>query len=237
MIQYWGSPQQFSFNGPAWSISIEVFAYLVFFYYAKLNLIKTVHITIFLLVMLIFLHFHNPYFTQVILCFFFGGLTYKIYENITKNMKAYKAGILTVATCLATLSIATATYSSVFASKLGFIQQLNDDTATNVVLCLVSFPLLILALTLLQYAYTELGKQIRVIGDISYSVYLLHVPVQLSIIAACQVAGIRAPHNTLTLVFYISVVLVLSYVSYRYFELPAQHKIRKYFLEPSNRTT
>jgi peptidoglycan/LPS O-acetylase OafA/YrhL len=65
------------------------------------------------------------------------------------------------------------------------------------------------------------------IGAITYSVYLLHMPV---LIAARLLLGDRLtpwlPH-ALTLMLFVSVVIILSILSFRHFELPAQKWVRR----------
>jgi peptidoglycan/LPS O-acetylase OafA/YrhL len=74
----------------------------------------------------------------------------------------------------------------------------------------------------------SLGERVAVLGDISYSSYLLHFPLQLLATSVAVLAGLdramflRVP----VLAGFFVVLAVLSYASYALFERPAQSLLR-----------
>ena len=92
----------------------------------------------------------------------------------------------------------------------------------------IIFPATILSLALHQLNYGPLGKRLSLIGDISYSTYLLHFPLQLAIVIVWSKFDIN--HNWLYslrfMLLFFTVLIFASTLSYHYFELPAQKWLR-----------
>jgi len=68
---------------------------------------------------------------------------------------------------------------------------------------------------------------VRTAGNMTYSSYLVHFPLQLAIAIVCAALGVKIP--TLSVVFfvcYIATVLLLAVVLYRFFEVPGQRFLR-----------
>lgn len=100
-------------------------------------------------------------------------------------------------------------------------------TAQNYLL----FPVTICSLALLGIRRDGMMKSISWIGDITYSSYLIHFPLQL-------LAGLAVSYGILNREFYKSpisligffvILIPLSLLIYRKFELPIQRKIRRKF--------
>jgi peptidoglycan/LPS O-acetylase OafA/YrhL len=91
------------------------------------------------------------------------------------------------------------------------------------------FSMTILFLAFLQNIYIKLGKRISVIGDLTYSTYLLHFPLQLIIIGFTQYFDYNLYLGKIVFIIYFIILLLLSYVTYQYFELPAQKYVRQKF--------
>jgi peptidoglycan/LPS O-acetylase OafA/YrhL len=79
---------------------------------------------------------------------------------------------------------------------------------------------------------TPLSKRLLIpAGNMTYSSYLLHVPLQLSVATFCAYTGAQVPfYSPYFFLAYIVVILTLSGLCYRYFEMPAQRLIRKHFM-------
>ena len=70
---------------------------------------------------------------------------------------------------------------------------------------------------------------IEVLGNMTYSSYLTHFPLQFSIILIFSYFNINIPfYSNYFFLFYLGLVLTISYLIYYYFELPVQNKIRNY---------
>jgi len=69
------------------------------------------------------------------------------------------------------------------------------------------------------------------LGDISYSTYLWHMPVQIAlVIFSARVAPI-AFSSPWALALYFALVFAVSSFSYRYFEVPARGWMRRWAME------
>ena len=109
----------------------------------------------------------------------------------------------------------------------------------SVGLSLFTFPATILALVAWEQRFPQLGHRLAHLGDISYSSYLLHFPLQLGCMAVVLYLGVpdtifRSP---LTLLGFFAVLLVLSFCSYRYFERPVQRALRRRFFGRKDQPT
>jgi peptidoglycan/LPS O-acetylase OafA/YrhL len=92
----------------------------------------------------------------------------------------------------------------------------------------IAFPSIILALAIAQGFSADAGKSMRTIGDISYSAYLLHFPLQLLIVVAAAYSHVELKFNRPELLlFFLCSLFILSVLTYHYFERPAQYYIRK----------
>lgn len=215
-ISYWGFQDGFSFNEPVWSVSAEVFAYSVFFLFASLGLKKIWHVLLVLLVTYP-LSKINENIAQVIFGFFVGGGTYLIFEILVRK---YPACIKK--TILPLLAV-------ILLSAL-FIKTTSGETIKNIALDGILFPSIILLCALLQMVNFSFGKNISVIGDLTYSTYLIHFPLQLILVGFSQYFGYQFYYGTIFFIFYFSVLIITSYVVYKRFEMPAQKYIRRKFI-------
>ena len=92
------------------------------------------------------------------------------------------------------------------------------------------FPLTILTLALLEARFQGMARRFAFLGDISYSSYLLHFPLQLVCAIALAAWGIdRSVCNSpLFMLGFFAVLVAVSRMSYRWLEMPAQWSIRRF---------
>jgi peptidoglycan/LPS O-acetylase OafA/YrhL len=216
MASNWGFQDGLSFNGPIWSISIEVLVYAFFF----LMLVAT-----------------RSWLLNVVViagCLYAGGQ---------------------VATCFAFFYIgglAAIARRAVMSARFGFAVEAGAWLAA------VLIPLLAWRLTLAQFdrfdfqlllAYTpillfclsrdiimpaSMQKIVEAAGNMTYSSYLLHFPIQLVIVLAFAIIGAPIPLYDATFFgAFLATTLLASYLTYRYFEAPAQDLIREVLLRRS----
>lgn len=89
------------------------------------------------------------------------------------------------------------------------------------------FPSAVLLLAVLHLKWPELGRPVKLVGDITYSMYLLHFPIQLVIILAIARSGIAVNFDSpAILLLFVGIVIGLSIPCYYLFELPAQSFLR-----------
>jgi peptidoglycan/LPS O-acetylase OafA/YrhL len=101
---------------------------------------------------------------------------------------------------------------------------------------LVLFPLTILSLALIETRRGSLGRRISFLGDISYSTYLLHFPLQLlfSVVMAHFFAGDSVYYSPWFMGLFFVVLIAVSLCSFRYLELPTQRLLRQ--ISPNSAT-
>ncbi len=90
----------------------------------------------------------------------------------------------------------------------------------------IKFPLIIINLTIIQIFFKNLGKKTQIFGDISYTVYLMHFPIQI-VFHIINKNYFEINYNSnLTFISFIGTVFIVSLITYKFFELPAKKFIR-----------
>jgi peptidoglycan/LPS O-acetylase OafA/YrhL len=68
-------------------------------------------------------------------------------------------------------------------------------------------------------------------GNMTYSSYLLHFPIQLAIVLGFAIIGAPIPlYDVRFFAICFAAMLLASYLTYRYFEAPAQNLVRDFSL-------
>jgi peptidoglycan/LPS O-acetylase OafA/YrhL len=218
-----------SFNAPVWSVSVEMFLYAAFFALCRLGRPTWGRILILILIGAM-LKFFIPI-GRGVFSFFLGGATYYVYAGIVSrgNVRRFLRAFAVAAVAgwlLAAIVIrlhpagagTTETGSAVF-----------QDRAANLLVTGILMPLTILVLALTETVRKGFGRHLSFLGDISYSSYMLHFPLQLAIFSVLTIAGVSARiyYNPATLIGFFLTLIGLSLLSYRYLERPAQKAIRR----------
>ena len=102
-----------------------------------------------------------------------------------------------------------------------------------IILSLVIFytPLGLFLFAHIKIKDTRIRSFLKILGNLTYSSYLIHIPLQLIIVLILSNQNIKIPiYNTYFLIFYLISILLLSRITFYYFEKPIQDKIRKIFL-------
>lgn len=198
-----------SFNGPIWSVSLEIIAYALFF--LALPLLR---------------RFGLP--MAVVLCAAAWGMTLVDLPLLRARVFAC-AGYFFLGCALYGLlgrvgprawgAVGVAAVVAVGGIVLG---------GEAVVISAVS-ACLILMLALLE-GRVNLGAWVQRLGDMSYSIYLVHVPLQMMVLFIADTAfgGSRAfADHPLTMPVYLLVVVVVADLAYRQFEKPVGRVLRQ----------
>ena len=213
MASDWGPMRSDSFNGPIWSVSVEVLVYAVFFltlrFATKSPLFNVVVVIVCANVPL-----------QVCSCltfFYAGGLAAIARQDIAQAR--WRHAIEIAMWCAAAL-IPVA------------IGVLSTHVTIVVWICLLAYtPILLFCLAGEMPLPRRLQQPLEIAGNMTYSCYLLHFPIQLSIVTACSLLRLPIPyHDELFWVTFVFGTLLASHLVYRHFEAPAQRLIRSSLL-------
>ncbi|MGA9658602.1 MAG: acyltransferase [Asticcacaulis sp.] len=241
MIQQWVPHPQFTFNGPAWSISVEVFLYVLFFLTCFLRLNRWWFLGLMVIGGLIYKYTRiNPDadFLRGVPNFFLGGLVYyavtalRVHEVWRKNLARALAVLVPLVWGLAYMRTTLAHWPMQHIPA-------DPDTLSPVLnvggFVYVAIPLLLLWLGLQQGYWPKFVTREGLhkwswIGDISYSLYLIHFPLQLLIMLLVAQWPPEAQRQIfaqpLVFIGFMGVACGLAYLSFHAFEMPVRKIMR-----------
>jgi peptidoglycan/LPS O-acetylase OafA/YrhL len=220
---HWGLDWGWSFNAPTWSVSVEVVLYAGFFVVASaVGRSLAAALTIALAGQVFFLLAHGSVADvgQGFFMFFAGGASFIIWDRLRSRSRW-----LTLSVSFAALAISAMAYRVLHYTRFG------DSMVSKEVLFGGCFPAAVLVLVSLQNLRHNLGRSCRIIGDITYSTYLIHFPLQILIIYMASICGFSIPYQSpFVLVLFLVTLLTISIPTHYLFERSAQSFFRKLLL-------
>jgi peptidoglycan/LPS O-acetylase OafA/YrhL len=220
MASDWGIVDGYSFNGPIWSISIEVLVYFLFF----LMLLVT----------------RSWLLNVAIIAACLGAVWLNASGQVTNCLAFFYIGGLAA---MARRAVASVTFSRAIEGGawlavlvlppevLSFARDRLDQF--DFPLLLTYTPILLFCLSRQITVPAAVQKAVEAAGNMTYSSYLLHFPIQLLIALGFSIVGASIPLYDVTFfAIYLATTLLASYLTYRYFEAPAQNLVREFFLRP-----
>jgi peptidoglycan/LPS O-acetylase OafA/YrhL len=200
MASNWLPTLPFSFNGPIWSVSIEVLLYALFFLMARYGLARPWYVVVLVLAGS-FLIAHASMIGRGLMSFHIGALCYFTFRD-RREFKALAVALV----------------------GAGLIQVVHRGMLPrDAVLVIVAIPTVILAFSLNEHRLKWATSKLSWLGDISYSSYLLHFPVMLALVTAGVVLN---PRSHIHLTVYLTGIVILSLICFRYVERPMQNQLR-----------
>ena len=109
--------------------------------------------------------------------FYVGGFTFFIFDLIKKKINENKNYIIYILLIL-NFIIFGRFLNQVFLDWQISLEHIIGNRVM-ILLFFVKFPLILINLSILQYYFKESGKRIKILGDVSYTIYLVHVPLQV----------------------------------------------------------
>jgi len=207
-ISAWGFESDYSFNGPIWSVSMELVIYVLFFI-SIINLnkhkIKFVLLVYFLLLIIDMSGFFDLKYTTTLFIecarlFYSGVLIFYICE-VVKNK----------------LYLIFLSFLLIFLSFVGNFE------------IFLFFPSMLLLFVGLEiFIHEKFKKTFVFFGNLTYAMYLLHIPTQLLIIFVFNYFGITNEIflNNYFFILYFLTIITLSFLCFTFYEKPLSNKIR-----------
>ena len=239
-----GLERGYSFNGPTWSISIEIQLYLLFFCLCLFGVMKKRYM---ILIALLGVGLSLPPFFILngggLWSFFIGGLVFYGYQWTieTGKFKLLLAVFLVILPVLTVLVVAEMHSNFYFTLLQKFFgdplpwdhlkpgKGLTAYFLRKMVVTGVLFPAIIYTFALADTRANKIGPKISFIGNLSYSSYLLHFPLQMVFVLFLGNDLLLYSLSAIFLIFFF-ILVALSLASYKYFERPVQNAIRRKFL-------
>jgi len=213
----WGLENGLSYNGPIWSISTEIITYGIFFVLLK-NFKNSIFLNISIIVICLGLKILYQEETSAIIdctLFFFIGGSVCLVSNYLKHIPRTKLKIIIF--MFVSLSI-----------FLIINNNLYDTNNFSYLFQLFFYPIIIFLFFDISIENKKISKFLVFLGNLTFSSYLLHFPIQISIKLFYLSIEKEIPTlNNHFFIFYISLVLIISYISFNYFENPMKNYMRK----------
>lgn len=250
MASGWGLEKGHSYNGPVWSVSLEVLMYGLFFTLCVLFRLRLTAIVAMVALGLVMIAL-QPLVGRGIFSFFLGGLVFRFYRHLVTLGLVHKAlrwvAPVTLLLWLATFAEVRSAWfwpnveslvAAVLPSKLQSLIPALSHAAMRFFPIALLFPLTILALALAETRRGHLGRRLAMIGNLTYSSYLLHFPLQLVVFSVATSLGLGQAffYTPAALLLFFAVLIALCVLSYRYLELPCQHFLRVRLLSRSEKS-
>ena len=217
MIYSWGFETGYSFNGPIWSVSVEIFSYIIFFIslsFLKKYLLK---FSVSMVILFLFLNYNSHFLSDRL-----SECAYYFYLGVTAflTLSILRKHIYTIL-IISLLTIVISIYFSYNTSINRFLLSL----------FFFSLVLFIATLDYLKIAY-KIALKLKILGTLSFSVYLWHVPLQMFILIIFDRYSINRQlfNNPWILILFVITTYLIAIISYYFIENPLRIFIKKKFI-------
>jgi peptidoglycan/LPS O-acetylase OafA/YrhL len=213
-VQSWGKlGDGFSFNAPTWSVSVEILVYFIFF--ALLAVLRRGKILVALALLLgmkILIDLHptiseNVFFFQCLM-YFLAGVSIYFAVSFSRPITKFATLIVLVA---------------IIRYLIPAFQPRHTGIAL-IFVCLAAF--------FDTFPITNRLQRVRIVGELTYSVFLWHAPLQMIILMFMMQFDISnsVAQSPLFLLFFLVLTYAVGYASYRWIEQPARKYINNRFM-------
>ena len=232
----WGFEHGGSFNDPVRTVCTEVLLYFVFFlsvFFRQGGWLFCLFVSV---TALVFYHISYREIFDGLECFFWGGLVFQLTFLLSNKKQLLKTLIYCLTMFVWLCVISNYYFLDLTPIALGFgkFGKLFLMEFPSYIL----FPLTISSLALIEIDKGAFVRPIAWIGDITYSSYLIHFPLQLLFKFAVIYGILNSKFylNPLYLLLYFLILIPLSYVIFLKFERPMQTMLRHKLIKSNDRT-
>jgi len=230
----WGFEKGNSFDGSIWSVSIEVLLYALFFIVCLLKFRQWWSPLVFILAGFLLIHkgsVHTSLIGRGMEYFFLGGLTFYFFSYLHRR---FPPPFLLMFVALTTLLWTYAPFFQVNQLRLAMGHHVVE--LPNFSYGMLLFPMTIITLAWYESSRENCGHRLALLGNLSYSSYLIHFPLQIVFAGTAFLCSIP---NTVfyspgIFLFFFAVLICLSYGSHRFIEMPAQNYWRGRLMVPAS---
>jgi len=217
MASDWSIVRGDSFNGPIWSVSVEVLVYFLFFLMLRATRSWLLNVAIVVACLSAPSLNASGQVTNCLALFYVGGLAAMARQaaDASRFGRSIKAGAWFAVVVIMPIVVYT----------------LRDQLDRfDLPLFVGITPILLFCLSREIRLPRVMQGAIVAAGNMTYSSYLLHFPIQLVIVLCFAAAGRPVPvYSGALFAVYLLTTLLLSYFTFRFFEAPAQRLIRGAF--------
>ncbi len=223
-----------AFNAPTWSVASEILAYCSFFLLASRYRKQYVNLSIVICLVALWIQstagstgggllMINGSLARGLLGFYLGSLGYLAMRKLERAGHAALMG----RACLVVSAVV-----GVLGYHFGYDAWIGNDAAANMLG--VFFPLVFACLGIAPLNWLLRLRPLVVLGDLSYSIYLVHVPIQMIVLALASTYKIPiSPEKPPLLVGYIATVIAVATLVRYTVEKPCSRWLRRRYGQPA----
>ena len=214
---------QTSFNGPIWSVSVEVVIYAVFWFTRhRLMALGVIGPLALAAAWMVLRRAVDQ--TEIFNCgfhFFIGVALCAVWRSFLAVPRTlFAAG--TAAAAVGAVGVALVALARAWLAQIVFVPLLFGG-------------LMLLAAAAEDVAPARLRAALGAFGDRTYSIYLIHVPIQLGLFLAFGPHLSDIARHGWFLPVYLGLVMALAWPCFRWFEAPARDRLRRFANSSSGR--
>ena len=229
LINQWGFQSGGSFNGPVWSVSVEELMYLIFFALCLMRIGKATFCIGASVVMFLVgksLYFEHEVFNGLSM-FFLGGFVYHMTRYVSAKGNVVLTSLVQFIALASWIYVIAHYYYTPIAEPIRSLGPIGTDFM-EFFPGYILFSFTICSLALFEINGVLSAKRLAWLGDLSYSMYMIHFPLQMVCVIAVFYRAIEPTFFTrpISLVLFMAILIGLSKFLHTNFEAPLRKLIR-----------